>query len=109
MPACSVILDRARLPLNDAAKVRYSDVTLLAHLNDAVARAYALRPDLRFGSYLTAPTALLLASTFPLAAQHEQVVADYITYRAETVDDEHVNANREVKHLERFEKGIRDS
>lgn len=106
MANCSDIVARARLPLNDSEKVRYSDVDLMAHLRAAVSMAYALRPDLRFGSYLTTPTTLELGTAFPLPVQHEQVIADYITFRAETVDDEHVNANREAKFLALFQKGI---
>lgn len=109
MALCSAIVALARLPLNDAAKVRYADADLMLSLQDGVNRAFAIRPDLRFGGYTAAAAAALTLSTqFPLPPQHEQVVADYITFRAETVDDEHVNANREVKHLQLFEKGIRE-
>ena len=38
------VVDRARIPLNDATKVRYADATLLAFLNAGVSRTYAIRP-----------------------------------------------------------------
>ncbi len=106
MATCADVVALGRKPLNDVDKERYSDPDLLRSLQDAVARAYALRPDLRYGAYLATPATLALGTVFPLPAQHEQVIADYITFRAETIDDEHVNANRETKFLKLFEQGI---
>jgi len=83
------VVDLARVVLNDAAKVRYSDATLLGYLSSAVRRAYELRPDLRIGNYLTAedvPAAL--GGTFPLADRYIQTCADYVSGRAELRDDD---------------------
>ena len=86
--------------------MRYTDPVLLGYLQDGVSRAFALRPDLRFGQFLLVSTALALGTTFPLPVQHESVIADYVIFRAETADDENVNTNRETKHMQMFEAGI---
>jgi hypothetical protein len=107
MTTCQNVVDRARVPLNDTDKTRYPDADLLSYLCDGVAEAYALRPDLRFGSFKTAAVTLFaITDTFPLAAQHEVALQHYIVYRAETRDDENVNANREQKSFQMFERGI---
>ena len=107
MTTCQSVIDRARVPLNDADKSRYPDATLLSYLCDGIAEAYTLRPDLRFGNYLTAPVTLFaLTDTFPLSAQHEVALQHYIVYRAENTDDENVNANRNVQSFQMFERGI---
>jgi hypothetical protein len=106
MTAVQNVIDRARTPLNDNDKERYSDPQLLGFLNDGVAIAYSVRPDLRFGSYGKPVELLELDDTFPLGAQHEAAIQHYIVFRAETRDDEHVNANREQKELERFKNLI---
>lgn len=40
------IVDAARIPLNDAAKVRYSDAELLGYAKDGLKEAAVIRPDL---------------------------------------------------------------
>ncbi len=107
MTTCQNVIDRARVPLNDADKTRYSDPELLSYLCDGIAEAYSLRPDLRYGSYTTPPVTLFqLTDTFPLSAQHEVALQHYLVYRAENKDDENVNANREEKSYQRFARGI---
>lgn len=107
MTTCQQILDRARVPLNDADKTRYPDAELLSYLCDGIAEAYALRPDLRFGNYLSAPVTLFqFTDTFPLASQHEVALQHYIVFRGESKDDENVNENREQKSYQLFCSGI---
>ncbi|MEJ0004366.1 MAG: DUF6682 family protein [Pararobbsia sp.] len=104
---CQTVIDRARIPLNDAGKTRYTDAALLSYLGDGIAEAYSLRPDLRFGSFTTNPVTLFeLTDTFPLPVQHEVALQHYIIYRAENMDDENVNENREQKSFQMFERGI---
>ena len=86
------IIDLSRLDLNDNGKVRYFDVDMLGYANDGIARAYELRPDLRFGSYGTAYVDLTTASTFPLPIEYRPKIANYITFRCQTVDDEFVSS-----------------
>ena len=112
MTTCADIIARARKTLGDkttlngvAVTPRDSDADLLGYLNDGLAAAYALRPDLLYPS-LTAFAALALGATFPLAIQHEAVLADYIVFRASTKDDEHVLSGRAEEMRALFERGI---
>lgn len=89
MTTNQTVVDLARIPLNDASKVRYTDATLLVYLGSAVRRAYELRPDLRIGIYTSAedvPTTL--GGTFPIPDRYIQTCADYISGRAELRDDD---------------------
>ena len=88
MATMQSIVDLARKPLNDTAKTRYSDADLLGYANAGIALAYQIRPDLKFGSYASAFAALALGGSFPLPFQHEQTIADYATFRAQTRDGE---------------------
>lgn len=103
MATVQQVIDKGRVPLNDADKVRYSDVTLLGYVNDGVAEVYALRPDLRFGKFGQPVPDLALSDAFPLSAQHAVAMQHYLVYRAEMKDDEHVNTNREVKAYKLFQ------
>ena len=100
------VVDRARIPLNDADKDRISDDVLLGYANSGIARAYEIRPDLKFGSYGTAFSPLALSDAFPLSYGKLQTIADYVTFRAETADDEHVNSNRAIAFNALFEKAM---
>jgi hypothetical protein len=102
MATVQQVIDRARVNLHDAAKTRWADVTLLTYAQDAVSIALSIRPDLRYGSYGIAAVALTLGGTFPLPLQHEAAAIEYITYRAENPDDEHVNEGREQKSYARY-------
>lgn len=107
MTTCQSVIDRARVPLNDADKTRYSDTEMLSYLCDGIAEAYSLRPDLRFGSYTASAVTLFQPTdTFPLSAQHEVALQHYLIYRAENKDDENVNEDRETKSYQRFVTGI---
>jgi hypothetical protein len=91
-------VDLARIPLNDAGKDRYPDDMLLTFANQAVLQVLKRRPDL-FSGLLSRLTEWpdgerLLGDAFPLPAEYLQTVADYISFRAETMDDEHVNSGR---------------
>lgn len=97
------IVDLARIPLNDADKARHSDTDLMSFANHALLAAFRTRPDFFIGSYDSLPNgALALASNFPLPEEYVQMIADYVTARAETVDDEHVNSNRATLFFQLF-------
>lgn len=100
------VLDRARIPLNDAAKVRYPDADLLAYANAGIRVAMSLRPDLRFGKFGAPYTDLPLADDFPMDARYVQPIADYVTGRAETRDDEHINSGRAAQFIAAFEQQL---
>jgi len=86
------VIDLSRKDLNDDGKIRYFDVDMLKYANDGIARSYELRPDLAYGSYGTAYTDLTTASTFPLPIEYRAKIANYITFRCQTVDDEFVSS-----------------
>jgi hypothetical protein len=103
-------VDLARIPLNDASKDRYSDDVLLAFANQGVLQILKRRPDLFSGQLARLPDwpdgERLLGDTFPLPAEYLQTVADYITFRAETADDEHVSSGRASAFARFFEGEI---
>lgn len=82
------IVDRGRKPLNDAAKVRFTDLELVRYVNDFVQLARRHRPDLFFGSFSALPGDLVLANNYPLPIEYEVAAADYVTGRAETLGGE---------------------
>ena len=90
------VVDKGRVPINDAAKDRITDATLLGYANDAILLLRNKRPDLFFGQYLTLSTLekLSLAAVFPLSAELVPAVADYVTARAESGNDESVVTER---------------
>lgn len=106
MATMQEVVDRARIPINDADDDRYDDTVLLDFANAGIARALEIRPDLWFGSYGTPFSPLALTGTFPLPYAKLQTIADYVTFRAETADDEHVNSNRAVAFLKFFEEAL---
>lgn len=92
------VLDLARESLNDADKDRYSDATLLKHANDGTDEMFSLRPDLFLGFYsldfATNGAQFALGDTLPFDSRFKRHLADYIVFRAEMVDDEHVVSGR---------------
>lgn len=103
------VLDLARIPLNDADKDRYSDAdALLPFLRHGLLAAYRRRPDLFIGQLAVTPSFLTLAlvDPFPLPDEYIQVFADWVTARAETVDDEHVNSQRAAAFFALFGKDV---
>lgn len=100
------VVDAAREPLNDEDKVRYPDPALLRHANAGIRRAYQVRPDLRLGSYATPVVDKTLTDAFPLDDAYFQAIVDYVVFRAETKDDEHVNSNRVTVFLNSFSQAL---
>jgi hypothetical protein len=97
------VIDLARIPLNDADKVRVSDVTLLAFANHGILALTKRRPDLFVGQYSSLPTGEnALTDAFPLPAAYVQTLADYCTFRAETIDDEKMNSGRSLAFAQLF-------
>ena len=102
------LIDKARVPLNDADKDRYADSELLDYARDAYLMAYRHRPDLFIGLFSSLPafSALGLTSAFPVDDMYLPVVADYITARAEYKDDEHVVSQRAAQLMAMFGAGL---
>lgn len=103
------VADRARLPLNDADKVRYPDSELLGYATDAYLMLKRYRPDLFIGAWTLASwDAFAIGDTFPAAPdEYLPAIADYVTARAEFKDDEHVVAQRAQAMYQLFGAGIR--
>lgn len=82
------VINLARVPLNDPAKVRYLDADMLRALNAGLSHLKIKRPDLFIGSLSTGQTALVLADALPTPDGVDQALADYVTARASMVDAE---------------------
>jgi len=96
------VLDLARFDLNDIDKSRNSDSDMLKFANDGIAKAYVMRPDLRFGNYATAYSDLAATDVFPLALEYRPGIANYIVLRCETADDAFANEQRAIQGLKLF-------
>lgn len=103
------LVDRARLPLNDAAKTRYPDSELLSYAVDAFLLIRRYRPDLHLGDWIIEDWSLIdLTSEFSNCPdEYMPIVADYVTARAEFKDDEHVVAERAQAFFSLFTAGMR--
>jgi hypothetical protein len=77
------VVDRARSPLNDDAKVRHPDAKLLEYLIGGLELLRNKRPDLYFQAMATDLSALALGSTFPLTEEYAPACQEYVTARAE--------------------------
>lgn len=96
------VIDLARIPLNDVAKDRYDDATLMAFANQGMVALVKRRPDKFIGQFAALPTGEnAAADPFPLP-QDVQLLADWITARAELTDDEHVNSGRAAAFAQLF-------
>jgi hypothetical protein len=97
------VVDLARLPLNDEDKARYTDAVLMAYANHGILMILKRRPDLFIGQFSNLPNGeKAFADSFPLPAQYAQLLADYVTARAETSDDELVNSGRAALFMQLF-------
>lgn len=102
------VVDHARVPLQDVAKVRYSDAVLLQYHNDAIEIAYKTRPDLFIGNWRALEIRFrTLEEEFPLPSLYRSYVADYIAGRAELVDDEYSESNRAMMFIQSFMLGLK--
>jgi len=103
------VLDRARFPLNDDDADRYPDARLMPVVKGAFETAFRKRPDLFFALLTDVPpldfSAMVVGEPFPLPDEYLQVIADYVTARAEGVDDEHMSTGRARNYYELFLMG----
>lgn len=121
MPASTVykmqdVMDRARIPLNDAkdlagsdANCRNSEAKLLGFANDAVVLLRQKRPDLFFGQFTALPGPKVAADFVPIADEYFTALVDYVVARAETQDDESVNEGRAIAFFKLFGEQINGS
>lgn len=88
MTTAQQLIDQARLPLVDADKTRYTDAQALAYLNFGLKMLRRKRADLFIGALSGDLADLVLGDNVPAPEHVHQALADYITARAETHDDE---------------------
>ncbi len=93
-----------RIPLNDADKQRMPDSQGLTFARNALHLLRSKRPDLFFGMFLNMPdiSALALGDPFPIDDSIAPAVADYVTARAESGNDESVIEQRASMFFELF-------
>ncbi len=97
------VVDLARAPLNDSDKTRYSDDDLLMFANHGMLALTKRRPDLFIGQFSSLPTGEeTLTDPFPIGAEYVQLLADWVTARAEMTDDEHANSGRAAAFVNLF-------
>lgn len=106
MTTMQQVVDEARRPLNDDAKVAWEDAELLAYANRAISMLEGRRPDLFFGMYSAMPGTLGLGGTFPLENQYLPAVQDYITARAQFKDSEEAVKGAASAFYQLFDAGI---
>lgn len=101
------VVDRARIPLNDADKGTYTDADLLKGANDAILILRLKRPDLFFGSYATLPdTEYAIGADFPVATEFFVPVVNFVVAWAEHRDDEEAMQSRAPEFYALFSDGI---
>jgi hypothetical protein len=110
MATMQSILDEARLDLNDSASTdsdrRNPDANLLKYANDALAKAFVLRPDLNYGNYGSTFADLTTASTFPLPLEYRPAVVNYVVHRCEGGDDQFVSDGRAALALKLYKEDL---
>ncbi len=97
------IINSARVDLQDADKVRYTDAELLEYANDGVRESFRMRPDFRIGTYADALPAYELADDVPMPETYAMLLKHYVVFRSEARDDEYNNDGRAALFMARFE------
>lgn len=82
------IVDSARVPLNDADKVTWTDSELFGYSMHGLRLLKSRRADLYFGLSSTVLDTLVIDGNFPLDDGFAPAVQDYVTARAQFKDDE---------------------
>lgn len=102
----SKLISDARVDLNDAAGVRYTDSQLIGYANDGMREIKKVRPDLFFGSYGTALSTYVASDNVPFDDLYVSFLKDYIAFRAGLRDDEENSAVRSAAFFNRFKSGL---
>ena len=105
------VVNLARIPLNDSDPTdgnrRWPDATLLIHVNHGLLAMYRKRPDFWFDDWDNVPTgSLALTTPLPIPDEWIQPLADWVTARASTNDDEVVPQGRAAQFMAIFEAGV---
>lgn len=107
MATIQSVVDSARVVLQDADKVRYTDAQLLEYANDGISVGFKYRPDFRLGNYTVALGTYALTDQVPFPANYQHLLKHYIVARAEIRDDEYSQDGRAAALLGIFEKEIK--
>lgn len=101
------VVDMGRIPLNDDNKSRITDAVALTFARNAILMLLQRRPDLFYGRFLALPTiaTLALTDTFPVDDTIAPAVADFITARSETRNDEAIVEQRAALFFSLFKEG----
>lgn len=107
MALISDIIGKARVLLQDqTAPYRYSDAELLEGANDALKMFRKMRPDSFYGKYKAAITSYALTDTFPIGAEYEQAVRNYVVAHGQLRDSEDASNSKAALFMGLFEKGL---
>lgn len=107
MAQISDILTRARTLLQDeTAPYRYADTELLEGANDALKMVRKLRPDLFFGKYKQSISDYALTDAFPIGAEYEGTVRNFVVAHAQLRNSEDAENSKAGVFLGLFEKGL---
>lgn len=98
------VIDSARVDLQDAEKIRYTDAQLLEYANDGAQEGFRYRPDFLLGQFGAAATTYVAGNTVPFPDQYQMLLKHYVVGRAELRDDEYSQTGRAAGLLARFEK-----
>ena len=101
------IIDSARVVLQDADKVRYSDAQLLEYANDGIVLGFKYRPDFRLGNYTVALGTYVSTDQVPFPLQYQQLLKHFVVARAELRDDEYSQDGRAAALMGYYEKELK--
>ena len=101
------VIDGARVVLQDADKVRYTDAQLLGYANDGIVLGFKYRPDFRLGNYTVALGTYASTDQVPFPVQYQHLLEYYVVSSAELRDDEYSQDGRAAALLGLFEKEMK--
>jgi hypothetical protein len=103
------VITRARTHLNDAAaNPRNTTAEMERNVNAGLETMFDLRPDIFIGKFDSFPpsTPLVSADPLPVTDRWVEHLVDYVIFRCEMRDDEHVLQERAVTAAQWFAKRL---
>lgn len=88
------LIAKARDPLNDEARERWDDASLLGFAVDGLVTIRSTRPDLFIGNWSVSFSGLQTTDECPLNDHYALAVADYVTGRANLRDEDDADGGR---------------
>lgn len=101
------IIDSARVDLQDADKLRYTDAQLMEYANDGLQEAYRYRPDFRLGQFTATVPTYVAANNVPMPDRYQMLLKHYVVARSEIRDDEYSVDGRAAALMNRFMTELR--